>query len=223
MLSARAAHHIDWIGPTEIRGHQIRLSDRVDGGRVGRSVGRSIGLAGYFKGSIWFFHAVPSAWICTARRARNVRADGVCTTRGIFRLGLLDGSRHAAGKHAGFLKTAVDRRTHGIYAAAIVHRQTNVTSGVHLTPGLASPFLRLVPPRRAAPRKGKRESLSREWPDVSPARLCLTPRIFPLNFPDAGIYHRLHLPEKLAPRAQPRSDSHYDRPEIQRNAYRTAR
>jgi len=59
-----------------------------------------------------------------------------------------------------------------------------------------------VSPRLASPRKGKREGLSREWPDVSPARLCLTPRIFPLNFPDARIYHRLHLPEKLAPRTK---------------------
>lgn len=29
-----------------------------------------------------------------------------------------------------------------------------------------------------------------EWSDVSSACLCLTPRIFPLNFPDARIYHR---------------------------------
>lgn len=38
---------------------------------------------------------------------------------------------------------------------------------------------------------GKQETAERaEWSDVSSACLCLTPRIFPLNFPDARIYHR---------------------------------
>lgn len=38
---------------------------------------------------------------------------------------------------------------------------------------------------------------SREWSDVSSACLCLTPRIFPLNFLDAKIYHRLQSRKNL--------------------------
>ena len=51
--------------------------------------------------------------------------------------------------------------------------------------------------------------LVREWSDVSPACLCLTPRIFPLNFLDVRIYHRLQSSEKTYP-VHRASDSYYD-------------
>lgn len=98
---------------------------------------------------------------------------------------------HARGNSVGFFKTWNDMR--GVRAAAqrlfapvdeCYFRRIS-----HARSGTSSRRSSL-----ATPRKGEREGLSREWPDVSPARLCLTPRIFPLNFPDARIYHRAVSP-----------------------------
>lgn len=149
MLSARAAHHIDWM-PTEIHGHQIQTFV-WQGMLVGRSVDGWAGCFRVVQGvDLILFHAVPSARIYTAHRARDVRADGVYTTRGIFRL---DGSA-TPWKRAGFLKTTVDRRTRGMYA-----RQRLFTSRRMLLPVCISrPAWRLLlaSPRHPAKRKARK-------------------------------------------------------------------
>lgn len=209
MLSARGRH----AAPH-------RLSGRADGNTWASDsfawqVGRLAALRGRFN-SFTPFHQRGFTRHAARRRVHNARniLSAACRSA-------------AAANSAVFLKTVRGAARHAWHT-----RGSDCSSvdecyfrrGVSHLPGLAHTPSRLS---RINGGKGERGRLSREWPDVSPARLCLTPRIFPLNFPDARIYHRLHLAEKprstAAGFAQPRSDSHYDRHEIPWSAYRAAR